>query len=66
MHGYAADGFVVADNDPSCEPFSFADIDDPNLDEEARQFISPTIHRGKVKSSRRESLCDVLLKKTPI
>tara|TARA_B110000977_G_scaffold173648_1_gene226960 strand:- start:975 stop:1682 length:708 start_codon:yes stop_codon:yes gene_type:complete len=42
MHGYADDGFVVADNDPSCEPFSFADIDDPNLDEEARKFIEET------------------------
>ena len=42
MHGYADDGFVVADNDPSCEPFSFADIDDPDLDEEARKFIEET------------------------
>ena len=42
MHGYIDDGFVVADNDPSCEPFSFADIDDPNLDEEARKFIEET------------------------
>ena len=42
MYGYAADGFVVADNDPSCEPFSFADIDDPDLSEQARQFIEET------------------------
>jgi len=40
MHGYADDGFVVADDDG--EPFSFADIDDPNLDEEARKFIEET------------------------
>ena len=42
MHGYADDGFVVPDNDPSCEPFSFADIDDPDLSEEAKQFIEET------------------------
>ena len=42
MHGYVDDGFVVADNDPSCEPFSFADPNSPDLDEEARQFIEET------------------------
>lgn len=42
LHGYADDGFVVPDNDPSCEPFSFAEIDDPELDEKARQFIRET------------------------
>jgi hypothetical protein len=40
MHGYADDGFVVPDDDG--EPFCFADIDDPDLNEEARQFIEET------------------------
>tara|TARA_B110000208_G_scaffold53788_1_gene70550 strand:- start:1569 stop:2276 length:708 start_codon:yes stop_codon:yes gene_type:complete len=42
MHGYADDGFVVADNDPSCEPFSFADPNSVDLSEEARQFVEET------------------------
>jgi len=42
MHGYQNDGWCVPDDDPSCEPFHFADINDPTLSDEAKEFIETT------------------------